>query len=64
MNKSLRSIIKISNIVFCVFNFVVLIFLCYITFRIAKLKKTQVDNYVRIEKQISEINKKVQYAGG
>lgn len=64
MNKSLRSIIKISNIVFCVFNFIVLIFLCYITFRIVKLEKTQVDNYVRIEKQISEINKKVQYAGG
>lgn len=64
MNKSLRSIIKISNIVFCVFNFIVLIFLCYITFRIVKLEKTQVDNYVRIEKQISEVNKKVQYAGG
>ena len=64
MNKSIRSIIKISNIVFCVFNFIVLIFLCYITFRIVKLEKTQVDNYVRIEKQISEINKKVQYAGG
>lgn len=64
MNSSLRNIIKISNIIFCVFNFIVLIFLCYITFRIIGLEKTQIDNYVRIERQISEVNKKVNYAGG
>ena len=47
-----------------IFGIIMLAFMLAMTNRIKRLEQERAENYIRIEKQISELNKKVHYAGG
>lgn len=61
---TLKQQLKSTQIISLLIGIVMLIFLLSMTNRIKQLEQERADNYIRIEKQISELNKKVQYAGG
>ena len=47
-----------------IFGIIMLAFMLAITNRIKRLEQDKADNYVRILREISDLNKKVQYPGG
>lgn len=61
---TLKQQLKSTQIISLLIGIVMLIFLLSMTNRIKQLEQERADNYIRIEKQISELNKKVHYAGG
>lgn len=61
---TLKQQLKSTQIISLMIGIVMLIFLLSMTNRIKQLEQERADNYIRIEKQISELNKKVHYAGG
>ena len=61
---TLKQQLKSTQIISLMIGIVMLIFLLSMTNRIKQLEQERADNYIRIEKQISELNEKVHYAGG
>lgn len=61
---TLKQQLKSTQIISLMIGIVMLIFLLSMTNRIKQLEQERSDNYIRIEKQISELNEKVHYAGG
>ena len=61
---TLKQQLKSTQIISLLIGIVMLIFLLSMTNRIKQLEQERADNYMRIEKQISELNEKVHYAGG
>ena len=61
---TLKQQLKTTQIVSLLIGIVMVMFLLSMTNRIKQLEQERAENYIRIEKQISELNKKVQYAGG
>lgn len=61
---TLKQQLKSTQIISLLIGIVMLIFLLSMTNRIKQLEQERADNYIRIEKQISELNEKVHYAGG
>ena len=61
---TLKQQLKATQIVSLLIGIVMVMFLLSMTNRIKRLEQERAENYIRIEKQISELNKKVHYAGG
>ena len=61
---TLKQQLKTTQIVSLIIGIVMVMFLLSMTNRIKRLEQERAENYIRIEKQISELNKKVHYAGG
>ena len=61
---TLKQQLKTTQIVSLMIGIVMVMFLLSMTNRIKQLEQERSENYIRIEKQISELNKKVHYAGG
>ena len=61
---TLKQQLKATQIVSLLIGIVMVMFLLSMTNRIKQLEQERAENYIRIEKQISELNKKVHYAGG
>lgn len=61
---TLKQQLKATQIVSLLIGIVMVIFLLSMTNRIKRLEQDKADNYVRIQREISDLNKKVQYSGG
>ena len=61
---TLKQQLKVTQIVSLMIGIVMVMFLLSMINRIKQLEQERAENYIRIEKQISELNKKVHYAGG
>ena len=61
---TLKQQLKATQIVSLLIGIVILMFLLAMTNRIKRLEQEKAENYVRIQREISDLNKKVQYAGG
>ena len=61
---TLKQQLKATQIVSLLIGIVMVMFLLSMINRIKQLEQERAENYIRIEKQISELNKKVHYAGG
>ena len=61
---TLKQQLKVTQIVSLLIGIVMVMFLLSMTNRIKQLEQERAENYIRIEKQISELNQKVHYAGG
>ena len=61
---TLKQQLKATQIVSLLIGIVMVMFLLSMTNRIKQLEQERAENYIRIEKQISELNQKVHYAGG
>ena len=61
---TLKQQLKATQIVSLIIGIAMVMFMLSMTNRIKQLEKERADNYIRIEQQISELNKKVHYAGG
>lgn len=61
---TLKQQLKTTQILALVIGIVLMMFMLAMTQRIKQLEKTQSDSYVRIQQEISNLNKHVGHAGG
>lgn len=61
---TLKLQLRITQITALVVGIVLVLFLTLMTYRLIKLEQTHVEDYTRIQHEISNINKKSHYAGG